>query len=371
MTIFNNRLALRAADAILHDRPVAVSFFVTNRCNFRCDFCSYPEFNNDRSKELSPEEMGEVASRLAGVGVTMAAVIGGEPLVRKDIVEILRAMTSHLVVQVTTNGWFMTPELAEAIFAAGVYMVNVSLDSSNEEVHNAGRGNAGSFKRAIAAAQMLRDAKKVAKDQRVGFETVLSGRNCGDLEAMVRLAGEMGIHIVFQPYSSGHTEDGIDEMVSVATDVTEQLLRLKEETGAVYNSKTMIREMESFFQAGTKDGCMAGLSIFNVDAYGNITRCEEQRKRYGRILDLSRSELLAALSRIRADTDEDGCNTCYLRTRGESEPLYTEDLAEFLRACREMFGVSPPAILKELARLPGMKEVTKGALSAARRLAGR
>lgn len=368
MGVFHPRFALRGARSILHDWPIAASLFVTNRCNYQCTFCEYPTFNNDKKHELTPAEYGQVASKLAEVGVVMVAVIGGEPFVRKDLPDVVSAMSRHVLVQVTTNGWFVDGEAARRVFAAGAYMVNVSLDSSQPDVHNAGRGHPEAFARALRAVEALRDAPR-QRDQLVGFESILSARNYAVVEDMVRLADRLGVHIVFQPYSGGHVEHGERGLGRIEGDPTRRFHDLKDRYACLYNNRRMIDRFTPYFRTGQVADCQAGRTIFNVDAYGHITRCEEQRRSYGSLLTLEVGEIRRALRRIQDDTCKDGCASCWLRTRGETEPLYDDDFSQFIQVAGEMFGFGLPRALPLAARLPGMRRLARASLDLAARLA--
>lgn len=367
MRIFRPRFAVRAVRSILRDAPLAASVFVTNRCNFACTFCEYPTFNTVKKRELRPEDFGRLARKLADAGVVMVAVIGGEPLVRKDIVEVVAAMTPHLMVQITTNGWFVDAAKARALFAAGVYMINVSLDSASAESHDAGRGTSGAFERALGAVKVLRDAPKVGTDQTVGFESILSGRNWDEVEDMIRIAADLGVRIVFQPYSDGHVTAKLPEMSKVRGDATARFRALKARYPALYNSDAMIERFTPFFRDGRIAGCQAGRTYFNVDAYGQLTRCEEQRASYGRILEMNAWELDAALARVRADTRADGCDTCWLRTRGETEPLYDDGFDHYVSITKDMFGVGIPRALTLPLRSRRLKRLVRAGLDVAAR----
>jgi MoaA/NifB/PqqE/SkfB family radical SAM enzyme len=367
-TIFQPRFALRAARAILADVPVAASWFVTNRCNFSCDFCQYPSFNTDKKQELTPAEFGRIGEKLARVGVVVVAIIGGEPFIRKDLPEIVAALSRHVVVQITTNGWLVTEEQAARVFAAGVHMVSVSLDSPRAAVHDGGRRQPGAYDRALRAARMLRDAPKRATDQLVGFESIVSGRNATDVDEMVELAEGLGVKIVFQPYSAGHVAAAQQELAGVTDDVSARFRRLKADSPALLNNHHMIDRLTPYFRAGGRiPGCGAGRTCFNIDAYARITRCEEQRRVYGDLRSLDDAGIRAALEAIRSDTRADGCDTCYLRTRGETEPLYGGDFGHFLVAAQELFGVALPAGLVRLAGAPAARPVVRAALELAAR----
>jgi MoaA/NifB/PqqE/SkfB family radical SAM enzyme len=263
-----------------------------------------------------------------------------------------------MAVQVTTNGWFIDAEKAAALYAAGVYQVNVSVDSADPAVHDRGRRKEGAHARALRALELLRDAPKIAADQRVCIESILSGRNDQQAEAMIGLAERLGVNLVFQPFSAGHVGE-IEDMGAVGADVSARLLALKRRHRCLQNSEAMIKELSGFFQSGAVPGCMAGRSIFNVDSTGAVTRCEEQRRSYGDVRALDAAGLLAALEAIQRDTLADGCSSCYLRTRGETEPLYQDNLEQLLRATRDMFDVQLPRVIPRLAGLPGARSLVR------------
>jgi GTP 3',8-cyclase len=106
---------------------------VTDRCNFRCQYCMPAEGLPwlERSAVLSFEEIERLVSLFASMGVTDVRLTGGEPLVRRDFPK-LAAMLARVGgvgdLSVTTNGYLLERD-AEALVAAGVNRVNVSIDS--------------------------------------------------------------------------------------------------------------------------------------------------------------------------------------------------------------------------------------------------
>jgi GTP 3',8-cyclase len=107
---------------------------VTDRCNLRCTYCMAEEMEFlPRRDLLTFEEIETLSRHLVGRGVKRIRLTGGEPLVRKsivDLVEKLGAMLGHGLEEVTltTNGTRL-PDMAQQLFAAGVRRVNVSLDT--------------------------------------------------------------------------------------------------------------------------------------------------------------------------------------------------------------------------------------------------
>ena len=115
-----------------HDRRIEdIRVSVTDRCNFRCQYCLPAEGLAwlDRSEILSFEEIERVVGLLAEMGVHDVRLTGGEPLVRRDFPR-LAAMLAPLVedLSVTTNGYLLEAQVSDLV-RAGLKRINVSLDS--------------------------------------------------------------------------------------------------------------------------------------------------------------------------------------------------------------------------------------------------
>ena len=107
---------------------------LTDRCDLRCSYCM-PERQTflPRSEVLSLEELHQLALGFIARGVTKIRLTGGEPLVRRDMIELVRALGRKLgdgleELTLTTNGTQLAA-FADDLFAAGVRRVNVSLDT--------------------------------------------------------------------------------------------------------------------------------------------------------------------------------------------------------------------------------------------------
>ena len=122
---------------------------VTDRCNFRCVYCMPKEvFGRDyafleRRELLTLEEVARVTGVFAGLGIRTVRLTGGEPLVRRNVehlVELLSAIETpagdRLELALTTNGSLLAQK-AEALAAAGLTRVTVSLDSLDDEAFRA------------------------------------------------------------------------------------------------------------------------------------------------------------------------------------------------------------------------------------------
>ncbi|MEN1784348.1 MAG: GTP 3',8-cyclase MoaA [Bacteroidota bacterium] len=109
---------------------------VTDRCNLRCNYCMPAEGINFAKKEqlLSTDELKMVSEWLVSWGITKIRLTGGEPFVRKDLMELIRhlsALPGLEDISVTTNATLIGPHIAE-LKTLGIRNVNVSLDAVNE-----------------------------------------------------------------------------------------------------------------------------------------------------------------------------------------------------------------------------------------------
>lgn len=115
---------------------------VTDRCNLRCRYCMPKELFGDAfkfmpaSQLLTFEEIIRIARCVVGLGVTKIRLTGGEPLVRRNLEELVAAISAigHVDIALTTNGVLLTEKKAQALKAAGLQRVTVSLDALEPDV---------------------------------------------------------------------------------------------------------------------------------------------------------------------------------------------------------------------------------------------
>lgn len=173
---------------------------LTDRCNLRCVYCM-PEEGvpyEDLDKVLSFEEIERVVQALAPVGLKKVRLTGGEPLVRKDVPELVARLTQVpgiVEVTLTTNGILLKRD-AEALYAAGLRRVNLSLDTLSAE----------RFARIARRPDFDRTWEGFEAALAVGFApiklncVVMRGENDDEIEAMARLTLEKPVSVRFLEY---------------------------------------------------------------------------------------------------------------------------------------------------------------------------
>lgn len=123
-----------------YGRPVtSIRVSVTQKCNLHCFYCHREGEDHDRYSytEMTPEEIKRIISVVASCGIGKVKLTGGEPLIRSDILEIVKRISSIQgvsEVSMTTNGTFLN-DLAKPLKEAGLARVNISLDTLNLEIY--------------------------------------------------------------------------------------------------------------------------------------------------------------------------------------------------------------------------------------------
>ncbi|MCS7137322.1 MAG: GTP 3',8-cyclase MoaA [Candidatus Caldarchaeum sp.] len=173
---------------------------VTDRCNFRCDFCMplHPVWM-PHSEILTYEEIARVVKILVSMGVSKIRLSGGEPLMRRDIergVKMIREVPGVESISITTNGYFLA-EKAEALKRAGLDSVTVSLHSLKPERFEEIVGRKDVFSKVLAGLEKARDVGL----QPVKINCVVT-KGCNDDEILdfVELGRQSGMVIRFIEY---------------------------------------------------------------------------------------------------------------------------------------------------------------------------
>lgn len=134
--------------------PYQIAWDITVRCNFRCLHC-YNRSGENASieKELTDQEALQLADQIAELRVKNVCFCGGEPLLRKDVIYkcVEKIIASGSKAAMVSNGYLLTPEIADNLRQAGLNMLQISIDGASAESHDKLRQKKGSFEKALQA----------------------------------------------------------------------------------------------------------------------------------------------------------------------------------------------------------------------------
>lgn len=210
----------------LHGRQINyLRLSVTDRCNLRCTYCMPAEGvdNSCHGDILSYEELFRIASAAVSLGVRKIRITGGEPLVRKGIIDFLHKLSGIQGLErlvLTTNG-LLLPGLADPLRAAGVESLNISLDSLRPETFaRVTRG--GDLQQVLAGI-------KAAESAGFGFikinMVVMRGINDDEIEDFAALTLHKPYRVRFIEYMPTLAEAGWEKEVLPGAEILARLSR--------------------------------------------------------------------------------------------------------------------------------------------------
>jgi 12,18-didecarboxysiroheme deacetylase len=193
------------------DKKPVVVWNMTRRCNLKCVHCYAQALDEQGRDEISTEQGKAIIDDLAEFGSPVMLFSGGEPLVRKDLVELAHhAVNRGMRAVISTNGTLISKEKARELKEVGLSYVGISLDGG-PEVHDKFRGVSGSFDRAMQGIENCQ-----AEGLKVGLRFTINRRNVGEVPELFRLVREREVpricfyHLVYSGRGSELIKEDLD-----------------------------------------------------------------------------------------------------------------------------------------------------------------
>jgi len=300
--VLNN--TLKPIKNLLAGRPVLATFQVNLRCNSACGYCDLPL--NVGRYEMTREEIQRVFSGLYREGVRFVLVQGGEPLLRRDLPEILEEL-SEIGFQLTliTNGTKVTPQLVERLSRLPV-AISVSLDTLDRETYRQIRG-------ADQLAQVLEGIALLKEFPHPKFLTcIVSEINRAEVPTVVRFAREQGFLPVVGAYHWNVGTYGKPDELLMYDQASAAVVfngLLDDELIPSGYLRKFVEDNVSWLRGQKLEPCDAGRYSIAIDASGNVSPCLAFPS-VGNLLESSLGEILGRFDRsaIKTCSDNSSCN---------------------------------------------------------------
>lgn len=305
------------------ERPIVVSFEVTDSCTCYCKHCDHGGPRDD-SKNMKPSDYRTYMNVLRPCVVQVS---GGEPLMREDLNEIVRSIKSEsgLPFIILVSNWsHMTVERYEGLRAAGVDEFCVSLDFPDER-HDDFRGLPGLYRH---LAEIMPKVAALGHDD-VVLNNCITASNVAEIDGIADKAAEWGVNLNYSAYSARRTgcRDYFLQTREQLATLDRGLSRIKarmNDSHWITNNLTTLEATRKYFSSGSAPNCKAGLRWLVVTSSGALQPCSMQFKRYG----LHEQERM-----VREFTNHNSCDQCYVSIRSyldKSFPqLLRENVSEF------------------------------------------
>ncbi len=306
--------------------PFLVALNLTRRCNLHCAHC-YLDAGVRRAgdpAELTTGEVRDLLDQIAALGdETMIVLTGGEPLLRPDLPEIAaHAAKLGLMTVVGTNGMLLTEPRVEALMAAGVAAVGISLDSLDPDHHDRFRGLPGAFVRTLAGIEACRRAGLTFQ-----LHFSVTDDNADELEAMIAFARDVGAAVlnIFFLVCTGRGQQitnislaTYDRVLARAVEAAREEPELLVRVRCAPHFKRLAMEADPPLPVTLADGyeaggCLAGTRYCRVTPSGEITPCPYMELAAGSLREQDFATIwreAPLFHRLRAPRLEGRCGAC-------------------------------------------------------------
>ncbi|MDI6687272.1 MAG: radical SAM protein [Desulfobacterales bacterium] len=267
-----------------NDREYPLStiyLYLTDRCNLRCSHCWITPAHNRSGENINSkidmQYLKKAIIDAKSIGLTCVKLTGGEPFLRKDILDLIDFLSSNdIIVDIETNGTLLNEEIVERLNDSSVNQVSVSLDGASEESHESIRKVAGCYQKALDGLSLL------TKND-IGTQIIMSlyGGNILDIEKLADIADSMGVNsLKINPIMpTGRGKDlftneenlSVEKLLSINRWIEEELSLKYDSINICFDIPTGLKSLKSITSSQLYE-CNI-LNIIGILADGGISLC--------------------------------------------------------------------------------------------------
>ncbi|HDX9588224.1 TPA: radical SAM protein [Bacillus pseudomycoides] len=199
----------------------SIRWDIAQKCNLNCKHCQTGDHRALNYHETTLEEAKQIVDKLYNANVESIGLLGGEPLLRKDIKELIAYMSAKgMKITINTNGLLLNEELLEFLFLHNCSIL-VSLDGASKETHEYLRGK-GTFQKTIDKVKLATSLKKKYKLRNlIGLSIVLHQQNKGELKKLFEMGSNLEIDVLSMQgvYKTGNADKFWDTLSLTGEDI--------------------------------------------------------------------------------------------------------------------------------------------------------
>ena len=303
------------------DRPLVVSFEVTEACTCYCKHCDHGG-PRDETRNLQPSDYPRYMEALRPCVVQVS---GGEPLMRPDLTEIVRNIQcgNGLPYTILVSNWsLMTEGRYLELREAGIDQFSVSLDFPDER-HDQFRVHPGLY----AHLESLIPKLAALGHDDIVLNSCITSENVGEINAIADTARAWGVNLCYSAYSARRTgcRDYLltsPEQLAMLNRQLDRVEKRRDETNWIVNAPSTLAATRRYFESASAPGCKAGLRFLVVTADGALQPCSMQFGKY-KLEDRARM--------VEEFTRNNACDECYVSIRSYLDKTFPQLLRENVR----------------------------------------
>jgi len=255
----------------------SIELAITYGCQARCHKCYAADLRKPGRPYLTVEQIRDVIGQAMRLGLLHVNITGGEPTLRKDLIDVVKACRpDRIVVSIVTNALALTRERMRELKEAGLNTIQISLDSADASVHDRLRGVDGCYDKVLAAAAWAREF-----GINLCFSTVLSTEpdsNGSSMKRLLDLAQQERAFLLICDSAAVGGWNGQDQVMMTREERNRTLAELMKHPCARHHAMYNFR---------IKPGCPAGTEKVYITAYGDVTPCDLIHDSAGNVLEES------------------------------------------------------------------------------------
>ena len=307
----------------LQNKPLSISFEITHACTANCWHCNWG--GPIKETRLSASEYAAICEELRPV---VSHASGGEPLARKDVYEIVDAMTHKGGLPwmiVVTNASQLNADRFFKLKESGMHQLSVSLDFPDER-HSEFRRIPGLFER---MSEVLPDLAKRSDKDDILLNVCITDWNYMELPNIVKVAKDWGLPINFSVYTHLRVQDrsGLikgDHLEGLAEKIQE-VIDMKNAGYPIYTVPRVLWKFHKFLTEDGIPGCQAGRKFLVINPDGRMTPC-------AMVMAYSPNQE----HMVENFTKQNTCQACYISTRANTEKTFKEMVQDNSDVFRKM-----------------------------------
>ncbi len=275
-----------------HGIPLAVLAELTHRCPLQCPYCSNPLELERAGNELSTDEWRRVFDELAALGVLQVHLSGGEPAVRRDLVELVRcAEQAGLYTNLITSAVLLTRDKLAALADAGLGHIQISFQGSEPDSADRIAGLDAAHARKLAVARWARELGLP-----LTVNAVMHRQNLHQLGGIIAMAVDLGaarLEVANVQYYGWALKNRAALMPSLVQ--IEDATRIVDDAQARLRGVLAIDYVVPDYYAVRPKNCMGGWGrqFFNISPSGKVLPCHAAETITGLAFDSVRDHPLA------------------------------------------------------------------------------
>jgi len=271
--------------------PIYVQLALSKACNMRCRMCDAVR-SRRAEQEMDLDQLTHLAAVLRKMGVGLLILTGGEPLLRKDLADVVAVFRRKgITVRIQSNGLLYTPEMLSRLRDAGLDGITLSLHSLDAETMSSITGVPDALPRILDAIAVYTQVFPL-RNRLHGINTVVTAANIAEIPRMVEFTTRLGFAVSLIPVHMAQDDHfivrGQDEHLFFRPDMAEtvhavyqRVIGMKKRGFLIYNSEYFLRKSPEFLINGRTDWrCASPELYFSISPSGLFLPCVDLKGRY-------------------------------------------------------------------------------------------